>query len=179
LQQQFGQQNRQQGQMPQQGQTGRQGAGDRQGQSLADRQEQLRQFIDQMRREGTGGEALDRAERDMGAARDRLRAGDYSGAFDAQARAMENMRQTLRELQNQRQAGRTGQDGNMTARRDQYDPLGRPIGNRGRADGDTAVPDQNASDRARALLGEIRRRSGERQRPAAELDYLNRLLDRF
>ena len=156
-----------------------QNQGNQEGQSLADRQEQLRQFIEQMQEQGAGGDALSEAERNMGDARDRLREGDFSGAFDAQAQAMENMRQTLRDLENRDQTGRSGQDGEVAAERDQYDPLGRPIGNRGRADGDTAVPDQNASDRARELLGEIRRRSGEAQRPAEELDYLNRLLDRF
>ncbi len=156
-----------------------QNEGNAEGQSLADRQEQLREFVEQMQEQGAGGDALDEAERNMGDARDRLEEGDFSGAFDAQAQAMENMRQTLRDLENREQAGRSGQDGEVAAERDQYDPLGRPIGNRGRADGDTAVPDQNASDRARELLGEIRRRSGEAQRPAEELDYLNRLLDRF
>jgi hypothetical protein len=33
--------------------------------------------------------------------------------------------------------------------------------------------------RARELLDEIRKRSGEGARPDAELDYLRRLLDRF
>ncbi len=156
-----------------------QNQGNEEGQSLAERQEQLREFVEQMQEDGAGGEALDEAERNMGAARDRLEEGDFSGAFDAQAQAMESMRQTLRDLENREQAGRSGQDGEVTAERDQYDPLGRPIGNKGRADGDTAVPDQNASDRARELLDEIRRRSGDVQRPTEELDYLNRLLDRF
>ena len=149
------------------------------GRSLAERQEQLRQFIEELQQQGGGGDALSEAERNMGEARDRLREGDFSGAFDEQAQAMENMRQTLRDLENQQQAGQSGADGEVTSERDQYDPLGRPIGNRGRADGDTAVPDQNASERARELLDEIRRRKGESQRPAEELDYLDRLLDRF
>ena len=149
------------------------------GRSLAERQEQLRQFIEELQQQGGGGDALSEAERNMGEARDRLREGDFSGAFDEQAQAMENMRQTLRDLENQEQAGQSGADGEVTSERDQYDPLGRPIGNRGRADGDTAVPDQNASERARELLDEIRRRKGESQRPAEELDYLDRLLDRF
>ena len=160
-------------------QFGEQGEGNEEGQSLADRQEQLREFIEQMQEDGAGGEALEDAERNMGDARDRLQEGDFSGAFDAQAQAMENMRQTLRDMENRQEAGQSGQDGEVTAERDRYDPLGRPLGNKGRADGDTAVPDGNASDRARELLGEIRRRSGEAQRPAEELDYLNRLLDRF
>lgn len=156
-----------------------QNSGNEEGQSLAERQEQLREFVEQMQEGGTGGEALEEAERNMGTARDRLEEGDFSGAFDAQAEAMENMRETLRDMENREQAGRSGQDGEETAERDQYDPLGRPIGNKGRADGDTAIPEQNTSDRARELLDEIRRRSGNAERPTEELDYLNRLLDRF
>ena len=160
-------------------QFGEQGQGNEEGQNLADRQEQLREFVEQMQEEGAGGAALDEAERNMGEARDHLQQGDFSGAFDAQAQALENMRETLRDMENRQADGRTGQDGDVAAEQNQYDPLGRPLGNKGRADGDTAVPDQNASDRARALLGEIRRRTGEAARPAEELDYLNRLLDRF
>jgi Flp pilus assembly CpaE family ATPase len=33
--------------------------------------------------------------------------------------------------------------------------------------------------RARELLDEIRRRSGDAERPTAELEYLERLLERF
>ena len=40
-----------------------------------------------------------------------------------------------------------------------------------------AGPD--GAGRARELLDEIRRRSGEKERPEAERDYLNRLLERF
>ena len=60
------------------------------------------------------------------------------------------------------------------------DPLGRPLGRTGTTEsGETYVPDQNASERARELLNEIRRRSGDADRPQAEKDYLNRLLERF
>jgi hypothetical protein len=41
------------------------------------------------------------------------------------------------------------------------------------------VPDADIQARARALLDEIRRRSGEQARPQIELDYLRRLLERF
>ncbi len=162
-----------------QDQFGQQGQGSDNGGSLADRQEQLREFVDKMKKDGAGGAALGEAERNMGEARDRLRQGDFSGAFDAQAQAMENMRETLRQMENQQADGQTGQAGDTPSERAQRDPLGRSLGRRGRADGDTAIPDQSASDRARELLGEIRRRSGETARPADELDYLNRLLDRF
>tara|TARA_R110002111_G_scaffold201000_5_gene266264 strand:+ start:668 stop:814 length:147 start_codon:yes stop_codon:yes gene_type:complete len=37
----------------------------------------------------------------------------------------------------------------------------------------------DAARRARDLMDEIRRRSGQRDRPKVELDYLKRLLERF
>ena len=153
--------------------------GQEEGQSLAERQEQLRDYIEQLQEQGNGGEALEEAERNMAEARDRLREGDFSGAFDEQAQAMENMRQSLRDMQNQERAGQSGEGGEVVEEQNPLDPLGRSLGDRGRADGDTAVPEQNASDRARELLDEIRRRSGEAERSTEELDYLNRLLDRF
>jgi hypothetical protein len=41
------------------------------------------------------------------------------------------------------------------------------------------LPEGDARARARQLLDEIRRRSGELEPPGVELDYLRRLLDRF
>ena len=65
-------------------------------------------------------------------------------------------------------------------RADARDPLGREQGGNGNSstDGPLAL-DENGYDRARRLLDEIRRRSGETERPEVERDYLNRLLDRF
>jgi hypothetical protein len=34
-------------------------------------------------------------------------------------------------------------------------------------------------ERAKAILGELRRRAGERERPALERDYIDRLLQQF
>jgi len=41
------------------------------------------------------------------------------------------------------------------------------------------VPDASVMKRARELMDEIRRRAGDRTRPMEELQYLDRLLDRF
>ncbi|MCF6304673.1 MAG: DUF4175 domain-containing protein [Rhodobacteraceae bacterium] len=156
---------------------------DQDGEALAERQEALRQFLDDMRGQSDSdeaNEAIDEAERNMGEARDRLDEGDFSGALDEQAEVMENLRQGLRDLQNREQADQSGEDGQQSSENDQRDPLGRPIGSQGRVDnGDTEVPDQNAEDRARELMEEIRRRSGDAERPVEELDYLRRLLERF
>ena len=60
------------------------------------------------------------------------------------------------------------------------DPLGREAGNFGRlGTDDSLLGGEDQQRRAQDLLDEIRRRAGERERPEAERDYLNRLLDRF
>lgn len=64
------------------------------------------------------------------------------------------------------------------------DPFGRQNGNnegQGRTaeDGDVEIPSRMELLRAREIIDELRKRSGERSRPQLELDYLNRLLDVF
>jgi len=41
------------------------------------------------------------------------------------------------------------------------------------------VPDAIDAQRAREILDELRKRSGEALRPPSELDYIDRLLKRF
>lgn len=55
------------------------------------------------------------------------------------------------------------------------DPLGRPVG----GNGETTIPDANTLERAWRILQELRRRSGDPDRPQIEHDYINRLLKRF
>jgi Domain of unknown function (DUF4175) len=158
---------------------------------LAERQEALRELLEELQRNlpGSAGEgtreAIDQAERDMGEARDGLEQGDAAGALDRQADAIENLRQGMRELgedmrqageQGDQQAGQNGQSRSDEAR----DPLGRPLGSRGSlGTNEHMLPEGDAAARARSLLDEIRRRSGDLGRPQIELDYLRRLLDRF
>jgi hypothetical protein len=61
------------------------------------------------------------------------------------------------------------------------DPLGRPRESAGQAEhgSDTRVPDEVELLRTRRLQDELRRRGAERERPAEELDYIDRLLRRF
>lgn len=182
----------QQGQAQQgQGQPGQQpgrGSGE---QSLAERQEALRELMEQLQGNlpGSAGEgtrqALDDAERNMGEARDGLEEGDTAGALDRQAEAIDNLRQGLRNLSQDLQQAEGGQgqqgteDGQANADRGN-DPLGRPLGSRGSlGTNERLVPEADAAARARSILDELRRRSGDLSRPQVELDYLRRLLDRF
>ena len=78
-------------------------------------------------------------------------------------------------------AGESGEDGDKQADVPR-DPLGRPTrdGTSGRADGgDVHVPDQMEQARTREIQTELRRREGERTRPAGELEYIDRLLKAF
>lgn len=64
------------------------------------------------------------------------------------------------------------------------DPFGRQNGQdegQGKTaeDGGVEIPSRMELLRAREIIDELRKRSGERNRPQLELDYLNRLLDVF
>jgi uncharacterized protein (TIGR02302 family) len=194
-----------QGEGDQQGQSGQQQPGEQgqqgQGQqsqgmseSLADRQQALRQELSRQRGNLPGiggepgaaaGEALDRAGRAMDGAEEALRGDDLAEAIDKQAEAMEALREGMRNLgealaQEQRQ--NSGQQGQATGNPggQQRDPLGRSPGASGQAGSDeNLLQGEDVYRRARDLLDEIRRRSGEGERSAPERDYLKRLLDRF
>jgi hypothetical protein len=180
----------QQGQNPDGTQQG-QGQGE---EGLAERQEALR---DELRRQqgnlpGQGTpegdaarDALDRAGRAMDQAEQALRNRDLADAIDNQAQAMEALRDGMRSLgEAMAQEQQNQQPGQGTAETDQRaqsrDPLGREQGSNGSSssEGPLAMGPGGAG-RARELLDEIRRRSGETERPEVERDYLNRLLDRF
>lgn len=157
---------------------------------LAGRQEALRQLLEDLRESlpragGEGaGQALREAERNMGEASRELEQGKTSDALDRQSEAIDRLREGMRALGDEmRRAEGEGNpqsgEGEGVARQD-TDPLGRPLGARGgMGASENMLPDVDAGARARQLLDEIRRRSGEMGRPEIELDYLRRLLDQF
>lgn len=178
-----------------QGQTGenqQDGQGGQQG-SLADRQQALRDELKRQQGQLPGAgtaegdaarEALGRAGRAMDEAEDALRKDDLAGAIDQQSAAIEALREGMRSLaeslaQDQRnQPGQGNTEQNQRAQN--RDPLGRNAGSQGSAGTDEGLlQGEDVYRRARELLDEIRRRSGDGDRPAIELDYLQRLLDRF
>ncbi|NOD84447.1 TIGR02302 family protein [Ruegeria sp. HKCCD6119] len=167
---------------------GQQGQG-----SLADRQQALRDELSRQQQglpgagtpEGDAArEALDRAGRAMDEAEQALRGDDLAEAIDRQSEAMEALREGMRSLgeamaQNQQnQPGQGTQDGDMQA--NNRDPLGRNPGAAGSISTDeNLLQGEDVYRRARELLDEIRRRTGESDRPQIELEYLKRLLERF
>ncbi len=164
------------------------------GQSLADRQQALRDQLAEQQRNlpGDGSpesdaarDALDRAGRAMDQAEQALRDNDIPGAIDRQADAMEALRDGMRNLgkalaQNQPPQGEGGQQFGDAATQGQRDPLGRDLGGTGTAGTpENMLQGEDVYRRAREILDELRRRSGEQQRPESERGYLRRLLDSF
>ncbi len=177
---------------------GGQGAVGQDGQSLADRQRALRRELDRQTQAlpDAQGQDADRARRALGEAgramdqaEEALRDGDLPEAIDRQADAINNLREGMRSLgeafaQDQnRLPGADGQAQGDPSREVPRDPLGREGNGQGSVFGleenRDALGAKDVYRRARDLLDEIRRRSSERTRPEAELDYLNRLLDQF
>ncbi|MFC3570000.1 DUF4175 domain-containing protein [Paracoccus simplex] len=150
---------------------------------------------------------LDEAGRAMEDAEQALREGDPSGAMERQAQAIQSMREGMRALgdmmaegQQQGQQGQARQGGQQDGpegpsgdprgrrgleqpydRQPQTDPLGRALSGDGSAinGGDPLAEGPDPARKARDLQDEIRRRSGERDRPREERDYLGRLLENF
>lgn len=180
-----------------QGQEGQgDGTGEATGQgSLADRQRALRQELERQGGQlpGAGTEsgkaardALRQAERAMEGAEEALRQDDLAEALDKQSEAMDALRDGMRNLGDaMAEAGRRQRGGGDTregdAQANARDPLGRTPGSRGGDVGsdENLLQGEDVYRRARELLDEIRRRSGQGERPEAELDYLRRLLERF
>ncbi len=177
-----------QGQGQDQAGAGQQGQG-----SLADRQQALRNELNRQQQNLPGAgtpegeaarDALGRAGRAMEDAEDALRGDDLAEAIDRQSEAMEALREGMRSLgeamaQNQQnQPGQGAQEGDMQA--NNRDPLGRNPGATGSISTDeNLLQGEDVYRRARELLDEIRRRTGESDRPQIELEYLKRLLERF
>jgi hypothetical protein len=148
---------------------------------------------------------LGEADRAMRDADENLRAG--GDPRDAQQRAIRALTEGGRQMaqQMQRQFGQgqpgegeeegegegegmaSGQQGGEGQDQAQEQGPGRdPLGRRNReATGgqdnasDTRVPDEAELLRTRRIQEELRRRGAERERPPAELDYIDRLLRRF
>ena len=121
---------------------------------------------------------MDRAEQ-------ALRDDDLAGAIDQQSRAMDALREGMRNL-GEAMAQRRGQPGQGEGRQrgetrgQRQDPLGRNPGASGPSGtSENMLRGENVYRRAEELLDELRRRSGEGRRDAKELEYLRRLLERF
>ncbi|MCB9958459.1 MAG: TIGR02302 family protein [Rhodospirillaceae bacterium] len=155
--------------------------------SQAAAQEGLRRELGELMRElgemtGNIPQGLGDAELAMRRATGELLQGDLSDASDAQGRAVEQMMRGLGEALADMMSG-TGMGAGMQAMPGgtmRTDPFGRPLGNTGPIGTEgVELPSGMDTQRAREILQELRHRLGQRSRPRLELDYLERLLERF
>jgi uncharacterized protein (TIGR02302 family) len=150
---------------------------------LKDRQAQLRQELDKLKKDledmGAGDpDKLGQAQDSMSKAEEALEQNDLDEAANQQGQALEQMRQSAKQMAEQMQKNaqqRLGRGGDSPR-----DPMGRPQRAQGPDLGTSVkVPDAIDAQRAREILEELRKRSGESLRPQDELEYIDRLLKRF
>jgi uncharacterized protein (TIGR02302 family) len=167
-------------------QQGEQGQG---GDPSAREQEALRRALgDVMRRYGEMmgdiPRPLGRAERAMRDASKALEQGQPGQAVEPQGQALSELQQGMQEMANsmmqQLHQQMLGQRGNDQQQGQNRDPLGRDENGMGMFDtSDVKIPEQSDVQRAKELIDELRRRSGDRERPKIERDYIERLLRQF
>lgn len=184
---QFGQQFGRNGQpMPGQQQPGGQPVPGADPNALAQDQQGLRDKLDKVIQGlGKNGvqmpDGLDQAAREMGTSRDNLTGNQLGTAEQAQQRALDQLRGSAQQLAKNLMAANGQQPGaGNDPNGERTDPLGRPLDQAGSmAGGAVKLPDQSELARAREILEELQRRSGEATRAQEELDYIDRLLKSF
>ena len=121
--------------------------------------------------------ALAEAGEAMGESQDRLRAGDLSGAKEAQGEAIKALR---RAGQSMAEAGRRqGDSEGGTDEAENEDPLGRKNNGMNSDESEADIDPRDNATRSRELREELRRRAAEQKRDQSEREYLERLLKRF
>lgn len=132
---------------------------------------------------GEAEQAMRQAEDALGSPWPGDATGPQGEALDALGRGMQGLSESM--AGQGMQGPGTGVAGQPLERRpgpgpDGTDPLGRPNGDvGGMSDENVGIPTKPDAQRARDILDELRRRLGDRDRPGTELDYLQRLMDRF
>tara|TARA_R110002073_G_scaffold58463_6_gene148106 strand:- start:1014 stop:3713 length:2700 start_codon:yes stop_codon:yes gene_type:complete len=130
---------------------------------------------------------MGQAERAMREASRALGKGQPGNAVPNQTEALEHLQKSQDQMSQKmaQQFGpqlglRPGPQGQRRPGQGQ-DPFGRGSGGAFGAsvDGDVDVPSRMEMRRAREILEELRKRSGDRQRPPLERDYIDRLLKQF
>jgi hypothetical protein len=164
-------------------QNGQQKKGGQSGSGLAGEQEslgaRLRALADGERAEGReGADELADGAKDMGAASEALKEGNIDGALEAGKDALLALRDGSEVLASE--LFDYMQKKNGKGEGENRDPFGRPTRGGGSQSSDgTSVPDVINAERAREILQMLRDRAAEQGRSNDELDYLDRLLERF
>lgn len=172
----------------QSGQPGPDSQGSAGGQVTPEMQEALRQALEDLVRRfgslvGKAPDQMGQADRAMRGAAEALQGGALPQAVEREGEALEALRQGGRAMAQQllERFTASGAEGAPDPRRPGRgrDTQGRPTGNFGASTEDIDIPDQIELRRAREILDELRRRAGERNRPAVEREYIDRLLPKF
>ena len=116
--------------------------------------------------------ALEDAQTAMGEAAGALQRGDSEQALSAGQEALGQLREGAQTLAGEMLDRREGNDRNR-------DPFGRQSNSGSSSDDGTLVPDIIDPQQARKILQELRKRAAEQRRSKQELEYLDRLLERF
>jgi DNA repair ATPase RecN len=156
---------------------------------LARAQEQLRHQLGEFMRKLSESinkipDEFGRAERSMKDAVGTLNKSEPGDVLGSQANALDQMQKgarALNELIREHAANGQGTP-NERARgmQDEISPLNRRRSGQGFFDRSRLdIADESDVQKARRLFDELRRRSGDRERPVLELDYIDRLLKRF
>jgi uncharacterized protein (TIGR02302 family) len=160
---------------------------------LAQTQEQLRRqlgklMLKMLENFSQIADGLGQAERAMKDAERALQRPEPGNAVGSQTDALGQIQEgarALKEMSHDQTAHheRTRNDqaqGLQEGSQDEIDPLNRRRSGQGVFDRNTlGIPKASELQEARRLFNELRRRSGDRRRPALELDYIDRLLRRF
>lgn len=166
------------------GQQGRgRGKGERRYGALSSRQSGIRRRLDglleQLRALGARPpDQLEGAGRAMREAEKALDEEKLGTASRQQTLALDRLRQGTQSVAEQVLQALTSSMGQ--GRQGNKDPFGRPERTQGPDFGTSVkIPDQIDIQRAREILDELRKRLGEPSRPMLELDYLERLIQKF
>ncbi len=164
---------------------------------LEQQQQGLQQQLEQLQKnlQGLGlqnPQGFNDAGKAMGSAREELGKGESGRAVQSQAEALNKLREGAKGIMDQL-ASRSGQGQGQGQQQgmgtpmpssgqnagEGVDPLGRPTRSRQFDPGDSVrIPGEIQAQRARKIMEELRRRLSDPQRPALELDYLERLIGR-
>lgn len=200
-----GMQRPQPGQSDQQRQPGQQGSqgdnaqsgqdGGEAGRPTAAEQDALRRRLGELMMQmdeafGKIPENLGRADQQMEQAGKNMGKGEMRDATGNQTQALQELRDATNKMAEAMAQQFGAQMGLSTGSRpagggqQQFDPFGRRNSNENGQgtsveDSDVNLPNRMEIRRAREILDELRRRSGDRSRPQIELDYIDRLLDIF
>jgi len=121
-------------------------------------------------------ETMGLAERKMRLSENALGANTPIESINFQEQAIKYLKDTQEELSKQFKQRMQQMVGIGFSGMRKYDPLGRPYGG---DSNDVKVPDAARQKRVDEIMKTLRDRSGDRNRPDEELDYLRRLLRQF